>query len=209
MTQVIHLQTVKDIIETRTTLHLPNNLLNHAPRQSTSDGKCKWRFWTCPPASANNTDGLLVILFATIIAELTMTNQMTSGTLSRARRTLKELAEHDDLDTRIRNWIKRAIEDDEPLATDVPFYAESQWYLAGRFDTTRLADKIRRKGTIKTSAGKSIFNWQGLGFQVGVCFNAVPSRVSFLHGPLETDQNFATDNSAATHAPSTNSSSKR
>ena len=35
-----------------------------------------------------------------------------------------------------------------------------------------------------TKGGNSYFDWQGLGVQAGVCFNAIPSQVSFLNGPL-------------------------
>lgn len=32
--------------------------------------------------------------------------------------------------------------------------------------------------------GSSFFDWHGLGIQAGLCFNAAPSNVSFLNGPL-------------------------
>ena len=32
--------------------------------------------------------------------------------------------------------------------------------------------------------GGSFFDWRALGVQAGICFNAVPSNVSFLNGPL-------------------------
>ena len=35
-----------------------------------------------------------------------------------------------------------------------------------------------------TKGGTSYFDWRGLGIQAGVCFNAVPSQISFLNGPL-------------------------
>lgn len=35
-----------------------------------------------------------------------------------------------------------------------------------------------------TKGGNSYFDWRDLGIQAGVCFNAVPSQVSFLNGPL-------------------------
>lgn len=35
-----------------------------------------------------------------------------------------------------------------------------------------------------TKGGNSYFDWLGLGVQAGVCFNAVPSQVTFLNGPL-------------------------
>ena len=35
-----------------------------------------------------------------------------------------------------------------------------------------------------TKGGDSYFDWRGLGIQAGICFNAVPSQISFLNGPL-------------------------
>ena len=35
-----------------------------------------------------------------------------------------------------------------------------------------------------TKGGNSYFDWRSLGIQAGVCFNAVPARISFLNGPL-------------------------
>ena len=35
-----------------------------------------------------------------------------------------------------------------------------------------------------TKGGTSYFDWRGLGIQAGVCFNAVPSQINFLNGPL-------------------------
>ena len=41
----------------------------------------------------------------------------------------------------------------------------------------------------KSCVHLSRFNWRCLGFQVGVCFDAVPSNVTFLHGPLYDESN--------------------
>mmetsp|Transcript_13521 Transcript_13521/g.23719 ORF Transcript_13521/g.23719 Transcript_13521/m.23719 type:complete len:417 (-) Transcript_13521:515-1765(-) len=55
-----------------------------------------------------------------------------------------------------------------------------------RYDAIRLAQNLATKGSVRTGAS-SQFNWHGLGFQVGVCFNALPSHVSFLYGPLDAE----------------------
>ncbi|KAL7541869.1 hypothetical protein ACHAXR_011312 [Thalassiosira sp. AJA248-18] len=55
-----------------------------------------------------------------------------------------------------------------------------------RYDAIRLAQSLVKKGTIRTGSS-SQFSWRGLGFQVGVCFNALPSHVSFLYGPLDAE----------------------
>eukprot|EP00584_Thalassiosira_punctigera_P006114 CAMPEP_0172542742 /NCGR_PEP_ID=MMETSP1067-20121228/13294_1 /TAXON_ID=265564 ORGANISM="Thalassiosira punctigera, Strain Tpunct2005C2" /NCGR_SAMPLE_ID=MMETSP1067 /ASSEMBLY_ACC=CAM_ASM_000444 /LENGTH=425 /DNA_ID=CAMNT_0013329035 /DNA_START=64 /DNA_END=1341 /DNA_ORIENTATION=- len=55
-----------------------------------------------------------------------------------------------------------------------------------RYDPIRLAQALVKKGTIRAGSS-SQFNWRGLGFQVGVCFNTVPSHVSFLYGPLDAE----------------------
>mmetsp|Transcript_25795 Transcript_25795/g.47431 ORF Transcript_25795/g.47431 Transcript_25795/m.47431 type:complete len:416 (-) Transcript_25795:133-1380(-) len=55
-----------------------------------------------------------------------------------------------------------------------------------RYDAIRLAQSLATKGSIRTGSS-SQFNWHGLGFQVGVCFNSLPSQVSFLYGPLDAE----------------------
>jgi len=55
-----------------------------------------------------------------------------------------------------------------------------------RYDAIRLAQSLVKKGTIR-SGSSSRFNWHGLGFQVGVCYNALPTNVSFLYGPLDAE----------------------
>jgi hypothetical protein len=49
-----------------------------------------------------------------------------------------------------------------------------------------LAQNLVKKGSVRSN-GINQFNWQGLGFQVGVCFSALPSNCSFLYGPLDKD----------------------
>lgn len=56
-----------------------------------------------------------------------------------------------------------------------------------RYDAVRVAQALLKKGTLRTSGASTQFNWRGLGFQVGVCFNALPSHVSFLYGPLDAE----------------------
>ena len=59
-----------------------------------------------------------------------------------------------------------------------------------RYDAVRVAQALLKKGTIRnngSSSNTTQFNWRGLGFQVGVCFNALPSNVSFLYGPLDAE----------------------
>ena len=48
-----------------------------------------------------------------------------------------------------------------------------------RYDADRLVGKLVQK--CRSASG---FDWLGLGQEAGVCFNAVPSGVSFLNGPL-------------------------
>ncbi|KAL3806541.1 hypothetical protein ACHAXA_006594 [Cyclostephanos tholiformis] len=55
-----------------------------------------------------------------------------------------------------------------------------------RYDAVRLAQSLVKKGTVRTGSS-SQFNWRGLGFQVGVCFNSLPPNVSFLYGPLDAE----------------------
>ena len=50
-----------------------------------------------------------------------------------------------------------------------------------------MAQALLKKGTIRTASSSTQFNWRGLGFQVGVCFNALPSHVAFLYGPLDAE----------------------
>jgi len=52
-----------------------------------------------------------------------------------------------------------------------------------RYDTDRVVSKLIEQCRV-IKGGNSYFDWRGLGIQAGVCFNAVPSQVSFLNGPL-------------------------
>mmetsp|Transcript_13451 Transcript_13451/g.28188 ORF Transcript_13451/g.28188 Transcript_13451/m.28188 type:complete len:348 (-) Transcript_13451:2575-3618(-) len=52
-----------------------------------------------------------------------------------------------------------------------------------RYDADRVVSKLIEQCRI-TRGGHSYFDWKGLGDQAGVCFNAIPSQVSFLNGPL-------------------------
>lgn len=52
-----------------------------------------------------------------------------------------------------------------------------------RYDAIRMAQSLVKKG----KGTLPHFNWNGLGFQVGVCFNSLPNRVSFLYGALDAE----------------------
>ncbi len=54
---------------------------------------------------------------------------------------------------------------------------------APRYDADRVVSKLIEQCRV-TKGGDSYFDWGGLGLQAGVCFNAVPSQISFLNGPL-------------------------
>lgn len=58
-------------------------------------------------------------------------------------------------------------------------------FSAPRFDAMKFVSKLRSKLTAHTTDGGSFFDWQTLGIEAGVCYNTVPSRVTFLSGPLE------------------------
>jgi hypothetical protein len=51
-----------------------------------------------------------------------------------------------------------------------------------RYDALRLTWKLRQKWM-----RQSRFDWHTLGVQAGTCFNAIPSRIQFLGGPLYAD----------------------
>ena len=55
-----------------------------------------------------------------------------------------------------------------------------------RYDAIRMAQNLLKKGTVRQGSSFE-FNWHGLGFQVGVCFNALPCHVRFLHGPIDAE----------------------
>lgn len=38
------------------------------------------------------------------------------------------------------------------------------------------------------AGGTAVFDWKKLGIEAGVCFNAIPSNVTFLNGPLQDGQ---------------------
>ena len=55
-----------------------------------------------------------------------------------------------------------------------------------RFDPIRLIQKLKQKCSGSTEAGK-YFDWRKLGVETGICFNALPERVSFLAGSLDVE----------------------
>mmetsp|Transcript_21864 Transcript_21864/g.28291 ORF Transcript_21864/g.28291 Transcript_21864/m.28291 type:complete len:349 (-) Transcript_21864:79-1125(-) len=59
-----------------------------------------------------------------------------------------------------------------------------------RFDGTKLAAKLRSK--LSSGSGSSVqFNWKHFGRECGVCFNAIPTGVSFLAGTMEYEESVA------------------
>lgn len=52
-----------------------------------------------------------------------------------------------------------------------------------RYDADRIVSKLIAKCRTRRGGG-SFFDWRSLGVQAGICFNAAPSNVSFLNGPL-------------------------
>ncbi|KAL7519049.1 hypothetical protein ACHAWX_003848 [Stephanocyclus meneghinianus] len=59
-----------------------------------------------------------------------------------------------------------------------------------RYDAIRLAQMLAKKASVRTASGSTHFGWKGFGFQVGLCFNSLPSHVSFLYGPLDANMEY-------------------
>ncbi|KAL3786500.1 hypothetical protein HJC23_010666 [Cyclotella cryptica] len=59
-----------------------------------------------------------------------------------------------------------------------------------RYDAIRLAQMLSKKASVRTASGSTHFGWKGFGFQVGICFNSLPSHVSFLYGPLDANMDY-------------------
>jgi len=54
-----------------------------------------------------------------------------------------------------------------------------------RYDAVRFCERLKLKvGCGNDDEGKSTLDWTKLGSEVGVCFNAIPTNVTFLSGPL-------------------------
>jgi hypothetical protein len=53
-----------------------------------------------------------------------------------------------------------------------------------------------QKCTIPSPEGSSCFDWRTLGAECGICFNALPERVSFLAGPLDAQLTEPTEKKA-------------
>jgi hypothetical protein len=64
-----------------------------------------------------------------------------------------------------------------------------------RYDPVKLVQKLVQKCTIESS-GSSSFDWRTLGAECGICFNALPERVSFLAGPLDAQMTEPTEKKA-------------
>jgi non-structural maintenance of chromosomes element 4 len=56
-----------------------------------------------------------------------------------------------------------------------------------RYDVDRVVSKLIQQCRY-VSGGTSFFDWKKLGIEAGVCFNALPSNVTFLNGPLQDGQ---------------------
>ena len=56
-----------------------------------------------------------------------------------------------------------------------------------RYDAHRLAAALKKKATVRNPSGKCHFGWKEFGCQAGICFNSLPSHVSFLYGPLDSE----------------------
>lgn len=65
---------------------------------------------------------------------------------------------------------------------DAPFPALSEQ--VPRYDAGRFIQKLRGK-LVSKAGSRTYFDWRLLGREAGTCFNSVPSRVSFLHGPID------------------------
>lgn len=57
-----------------------------------------------------------------------------------------------------------------------------------RYDADRLVSKLFQKCRSSTGGSGAYFDWAALGLEAGVCFNSIPSNVSFLNGPLQDGQ---------------------
>jgi len=82
-------------------------------------------------------------------------------------------------------YIRESILDAESLDEIVKKAANKvdQLIQVPRYDADRVVSKLIEQCRV-TKGGNSYFDWRGLGIQAGVCFNAVPSQISFLNGPL-------------------------
>ena len=56
-----------------------------------------------------------------------------------------------------------------------------------RYDAVRFTQKLCQKCTSRQGNSAAFFDWAMLGRETGTCFNAVPSRVQFMAGPLGAD----------------------
>lgn len=54
-----------------------------------------------------------------------------------------------------------------------------------RFEPNKFVSKLKQQLMVQANNGQSYFDWGTLGLEAGVCFNSVPSRVTFLVGPVE------------------------
>jgi len=85
-------------------------------------------------------------------------------------------------------FTREAVLDADNLDCIVTKYAQNaeKEVQVPRFDPLRLVQKLKQNCSTKTEGGK-FFDWNKLGIECGVCFNALPERVSFLAGSLDVD----------------------
>ena len=55
-----------------------------------------------------------------------------------------------------------------------------------RYDAIRLAQMLVKKASVQVGSN-NCFGWKNFGIETGVCFNALPSNVNFLYGPLDAE----------------------
>jgi hypothetical protein len=55
-----------------------------------------------------------------------------------------------------------------------------------RYDAIRLTSCLAKKALVKIGSNTH-FGWRMFGRQAGICFNALPSHVSYLYGPLDAE----------------------
>ena len=70
---------------------------------------------------------------------------------------------------------KKSMETHETTEQSVPTF-HSEGFACDK--TGALVKKLVKRATVTTKSG-SYFGWKGVGFQCGICFNALPSHVSF------------------------------
>jgi len=115
------------------------------------------------------------------------------------RQLLRELEEKDSLEVeeaRDRNntiykrvrYTREAVLDGENLIQIAKKASQKVDRLiqAPRYDADRLVRKLKEKVRQESSQGGQ-FDWEMLGDAAGACFNALPSNICYLNGPIQKD----------------------